>query len=74
MGGEFMVLGFLAFTIWCCGQLGIFDEMANITASDMTLPSQGCSGAADRAGFEELGQRRGGVAGGDVVALDRQAQ
>jgi len=41
MGGEFMVLGFLAFTIWCCGQLGIFDEMAHITASDMTLPSQG---------------------------------
>jgi len=41
LGGEFMVLGFLAFLIWCCNQQGIMDAFAEITASDMNLPTVG---------------------------------
>jgi len=41
MGGEFMVLGFLASVIWVSNQQGLFDACAKITASDMRLPTTG---------------------------------
>jgi hypothetical protein len=41
MGGEFMVLGFLAFTIWTCNQQNVFDEVAEIDPGDIRLPSVG---------------------------------
>lgn len=41
MSGEFMVLGFLAFTIWTTNQRGIFAELAKLTAGDMQLPKSG---------------------------------
>jgi len=41
MGGEFMVLGFLAFTIWVFNQQGIFDEIAKTKNTDMRLPTSG---------------------------------
>lgn len=39
--GEFMVLGFLAFTIWTCNQQNVFDNIAEITAGDIRLPTSG---------------------------------
>lgn len=39
MGGEFMVLGFLAFTIWTCNQQELFHAVAKIEASDIRTPT-----------------------------------
>lgn len=39
--GEFMVLGFLAFTIWTLNQRGVFDEVAGIENQGIRLPLAG---------------------------------
>lgn len=42
MGGEFMVLGFLAFTVWFLNRTGVFEEIAKVTEADwMHLPTLG---------------------------------
>lgn len=41
MGGEFMVLGFLAFTIWACNQSGVFDALAVVRVAGLRLPTTG---------------------------------
>merc|ERR1719387_155906 len=41
MGGELMVLGFLAFLVWTFNQAGGFDRVAEATASSARLPTSG---------------------------------
>lgn len=41
MGGEFMVLGFLAFSIWTLNQQNLFSAIADAGITDPRLPSTG---------------------------------
>jgi len=41
MGGEFMVLGFLAFTIWTSNQQNVFNELADMGDAGIRLPLDG---------------------------------